>query len=180
MICCDCSTTWQPLRQLTPVADYSKKMGFLESLAALDMSKAQACLRSCSQIQQQSCPDVLHTLCSYSCPESATFWTKACKPAVRVLLCHCGLIVGLPYSKAFDVLLSIAVCVFRLLLHLNHMCGSTYHYGNEGHPEAPLKMLKCHGSDLTLSGPFQPCLKVRFQGTLIQSELITSDIFEIV
>ena len=63
------------------------------------------------------------------CPhESVNILINACKPAVRVLLCHCGLIAdsGTSIQQGFasDVLVSIAVCMCRLLLHLNYMCGS--------------------------------------------------------
>ena len=60
--------------------------------------------------------------------ESADILITACKPAARVLLCQCGLIAGsgtsIQQGFASDVLVSIAVCMCRLLLHLNYMCGS--------------------------------------------------------
>jgi len=87
-------------------------------------------LHSRAAAKYSNSPAQIHfTLCSYSCLESADFLTNACRHAVRVLLCqYFGLIpdsgTSIQQGFASDVLVSIDVCMCRLLLHLNLMCGS--------------------------------------------------------
>ncbi len=55
---------------------------------------------------------------------------NACKPPVRMLLCHCGLTAdsGTSIQQGFDsdMLVSIAACMYQLLLHLPYMCASAH------------------------------------------------------
>ena len=107
-------------------------------LTALQPITCQKHKRTCVDIQhaspaqqlQQNTATVMPRFTSpYAHTAILSLQTSACRLAVKILLCQfCGLIsdsgTSIQQGIASDVLVSIAVCMCRLLLHLNLMCGS--------------------------------------------------------
>ena len=107
--------------QLASVAGRWHFMTALQPMTCQKLKHACVDIQHASLAQQllQNYAIVLPRITSHaelvSCPEFADILINACKPAVRVLLCRCGLLenswISILQRFASNVLISIAVCM---------------------------------------------------------------------